>query len=135
MAYMNKPQYDAVMADSGLTESVGVKLFLQRAAHFQRIKLKLQTAQKGDPMNPVLFEHINKMDYERVHMVWQAIWNAELEKRQGWKFVENGEKYIQALLIEYEGDLTTCNAIEQANMGWIELLDEMKRRQNKGDWS
>lgn len=135
MAYMNKPQYDAVMADSGLTESQGVKLFLDRAAHFQRMKLKLQAAQKGDPMNPVLFAHIKKMDYERVHMVWQAIWNAELEKRQGWKFVENGEKYIQALLIEHEGDLTTCNAIEQANMGWIELLDEMKRRQNKGDWS
>lgn len=135
MAYMNKLQFDAVMADSGLTESQGVKLFLQRAAHFQRMKLKLQAAQKGDPMNPVLFEHVKKMDYERVHMVWQAVWNAELEKKQGWKFVEDGEKYIQTLLIEHGGDLTTCNAIEQANMGWIELLDEMKRRQNKGDWS
>lgn len=132
---MNKSQYDAVMADSGLTESVGVKLFLQRAAHFQRMKLKLQQAQKGDPMNPVLFSHIKKMDYERVHMVWQAVWNAELEKKQGWKFVEDGKKYIQTLLIEHEGDLTTCNTIEKANMNWIELLDEMKRRQNKGDWS
>lgn len=135
MAYMNKTQYDAVMADSGLAESAGVKLFLARAAHFQRMKLKLQQAQKSEPMNPVLFEHIKKMDYERVHMVWQAIWNAELEKQQGWKFAEDGKKYIQTLLIEHEGDLTTCNAVEQANMGWIELLDEMKRRQNKGDWS
>ncbi|WP_063697046.1 hypothetical protein [Pediococcus inopinatus] len=135
MAYMNKPQYDAVMFDSQFKESKGVKLFIQRAAHFQRIKRKLEEAQKGDPMNPVLFKHIERMDYERVHMVWQAIWNAELEKQQGWKFVEDGEKYIQTLLIEHEGNLTTCNAIEQANMGWIELLDEMKRRQNKGDWS
>ena len=56
---------------------------------------------------------------------------AESEYLQGWKFLEGGEKYIGALLLEYKGDLTQADHEQQARIEYIEAIDAERRKNIK----
>lgn len=134
MAYMDYKMYQAVMAENNLVESQAVKLFLKRAAAFNNRKKIFIKQEQFDHNNGVLLEYIHKTELQRIQAVWDAIDCAEIEKRQGFYFIEQsgGDKFMAVMITQYEGDLSRMTAIEKATYKYFELIDEMRKRANRG---
>lgn len=134
MSYMSFKEYQAIMEEEGYVESQAVKLFLNRAKHYQRMKLVLEKQEASDIGNPVLLKYISALDYKRWVSVWQAIDCACVEKSQGFKFFESGggDNFANTMMIVHEGKLEAMNEIEKCTFAYFELLDEMRKRQVKG---
>lgn len=131
--YMNYKQYQEIMKSERFKQSQTVKLYLDRAAHYTRIRDNLQKTYDEHP-NDVLYDFIQEQDVKRIESVWNAIWVAEAEHNQGWRFLEDGSQYMTKLLIKYEGDVSKANLIEQTTNELIELYDKLQRQQQKGMW-
>ena len=134
MAYMDYKMYQAIMAENNLVESQAVKLFLKRAAAFNKRKKIFIKQEQFDHNNGVLLEYIHKTELQRQKAVWDAIDCAEIEKRQGFYFIEKsgGDNFMAVMITQYEGDLSRMTALEKATYKYFELIDEMRRRANRG---
>lgn len=134
MAYMDYKMYQAIMAENNFVESQAVKLFLKRAAAFNNRKKIFIKQEQFDHNNGVLLEYIHKTELQRIQAVWDAIDCAEVEKRQGFYFIEQsgGDKFMAVMITQYEGDLSRMTALEKATYKYFELIDEMRKRANRG---
>lgn len=134
MAYMDYKMYQAIMVENDLVESQAVKLFLKRAAAFNNRKKIFIKQEQFDRNNGVLLEYIHKTELQRQKAVWDAIDCAEIEKRQGFYFIEQsgGDKFMAVMIAQYEGDLSRMTALEKATYKYFELIDEMRKRANRG---
>ncbi len=134
MAYMDYYEYQAIMKENGYVESEAVKIFLKRAAAFNKRKKTFMKQELSDRNNGVLLEYIHKTELQRIQAVWDAIDCAEIEKRQGFYFIEQsgGDKFMEVMVTQYEGDLSRMTAIEKATYKYFELIDEMRKRAEKG---
>ncbi|WP_444752399.1 hypothetical protein [Pediococcus pentosaceus] len=134
MAYMDYKMYQAIMAENNLVESQAVKLFLKRAAAFNKRKKIFIKQEQFDRNNGVLLEYIHKTELQRIQAVWDAIDCAEIEKRQGFYFIEQsgGDKFMDVMITQYEGNLSRMTALEKATYKYFELIDEMQKRANRG---
>ena len=134
MAYMDYKMYQAIMAENNLVESQAVKLFLKRAAAFNNRKKIFIKQEQFDRNNGVLLEYIHRTELQRIQAVWDAIDCAEIEKRQGFYFIEQsgGGKFMAMMITQYEGDLSRMTALEKATYKYFELIDEMRKRANRG---
>lgn len=131
---MDYKMYQAIMAENNLVESQSVKLFLKRAAAFNKRKKTFMKQEQFDHNNGVLLEYIHKTELQRQKAVWDAIDCAEIEKRQGFYFIERsgGDKFTNVMVTQYEGDLSRMTALEKATYKYFELIDEMRKRANRG---
>jgi len=134
VAYMDYKMYQAIMAENNLVESQAVKLFVKRAAAFNKRKKIFMKQEQFDRNNGVLLEYIHKTELQRQKAVWDAIDCAEIEKRQGFYFIEQsgGDKFMAVMITQYEGDLSRMTALEKATYKYFELIDEMRKRANRG---
>lgn len=134
---MDYKMYQAIMAENNLIESQAVKLFLKRAAAFNNRKKIFIKQEQFDHNNGVLLEYIHKTELQRIQAVWDAIDCAEIEKRQGFYFIEQsgGDKFMAVMITQYEGDLSRITALEKATYKYFELIDEMRKRANRGQLS
>lgn len=134
MAYMDYHEYKAIMKENGYKESKAVKLFLKRAAAFNKRKKILMEQEKADCGNRILNQYIKKTEEQRMKAVWDAIDCAEIEKRQGFYFFEDGggDKFMNVMVVQYEGDLSRMTALEKATYKYYDLLDEMAKRAREG---
>lgn len=131
---MDYREYQAIMRENGYKESKAVRLFLKRAAAFNRRKQILMKQEESDCGNRILNQYINQTEEQRWKAVWDAIDCAEIEKRQGFMFSEGGggDKFMNAMVAQYEGGLSRMTAIEKATYKYYELLDEMAKRAREG---
>lgn len=131
---MDYKMYQAIMAENNLVESQAVKLFLKRAAAFNNRKKIFIKQEQFDRNNGVLLEYIHRTELQRIQAVWDAIDCAEIEKRQGFYFIEQsgGGKFMAMMITQYEGDLSRMTALEKATYKYFELIDEMRKRANRG---
>lgn len=63
--------------------------------------------------------------------MWLAIETAEAEKLQGWRYLEDGSDFVNALLIKYEGKLEKCTHLEKLKTEYIEILEETQQKMIK----
>jgi pyridoxal/pyridoxine/pyridoxamine kinase len=131
---MDYKMYQAIMAENNLVESQAVKLFVKRAAAFNKRKKIFMKQEQFDRNNGVLLEYIHKTELQRQKAFWDAIDCAEIEKRQGFYFIEQsgGDKFMAVMITQYEGDLSRMTALEKATYKYFELIDEMRKRANRG---
>lgn len=134
MAYMDYHEYKAIMEENGYKESKAVRLFLKRAAVFNKRKQILIKQEEADCGNKILNQYINQTEEQRWKAVWDAIDCAEIEKRQGFMFFEDGggDKFMDVMIAQYKGDLSRMTALEKATYKYYELLDEMAKRAREG---
>lgn len=134
MSYMDYREYQTIMRENGYKESKAVKLFLKRAAAFNRRKQILIKQEESDCGNRILNQYINQTEEQRWKAVWDAIGCAEIEKRQGFMFFEDGggDKFMDVMIAQYKGDLSRMTALEKATYKYYELLDEMAKRAREG---
>lgn len=131
---MDYYEYQAIMEENQYVESKAVRLFLKRATAFNNRKKILMNAELSDRDNGVLKEHIRKTELDRQKAVWDAIDCAEIEKRQGFYFIEQsgGDKFMEVMVTQYKGDLSRMTDLEKATYKYFELIDEMRKRANRG---
>lgn len=134
MAYMDYHEYKAIMKENGYKESKAVRLFLKRAAAFNRRKKILMKREEADCGNKILNQYINQTEEQRWKAVWDAIDCAEIEQRQGFMFFEDGggDKFMNVMVVQYEGDLSRMTALEKATYKYYDLLDKMAQRAREG---
>lgn len=131
---MDYREYQAIMKENGYKESKAVRLFLKRAAAFNKRKQILMKQEESDCGNKILNQYINQTEEQRWKAVWDAIDCAEIEKRQGFYFFEDGggDKFMNVMVVQYEGDLSRMTALEKATYKYYDLLDKMAQRAREG---
>lgn len=132
--YMNQVQYVEIMKYENLNESIAVKAYLRQAMMQTNIIRKLEIhAEAHEEQAPIFRKYIKEHDEKRVQAVWDAIAVAEEEKRQGWRFVEDGAKFLAYLEVKYNGDLKQATDVEKLQVQLTTLYDQMYRRRENGE--
>lgn len=130
MTEWNAKTYKEFMENNHLLESRAVKSFVREAAKQMRA-VKIYSDYMADDPNPVTLDFMEQADKARQEAIKMAIWVATEEKKQGWKFLEDGQEYVNTLMLKYQGDLTKCTDEERLTEQFIDELDQQSRRQSK----
>ena len=130
MSYMDYNQFKAIMAENGYQKSKAVDVYLNKAMHYHRLAQKIvaNTQDKEPVVRLKMEKFVKKYDDARVEAVWDAISVAELEKLQGWKFIEDGEEFILQLQIKYQGKLKKATDFEKKQVELATLYEQAYKR-------
>lgn len=126
MSYMDYNYFQAIMLENSYQQSKAVEVYLNKASYYTRLINRIvdNTADK-QPIVKVKMEKFIKMyNDKRVEAVWNAISVAELEKLQGWKFIEDGEEFILQLQIKYQGKLKEATEFEKKQVELSTLYEQ-----------
>lgn len=129
--YMSKQDFKDIMADNGWHMSRAVKVYLVKASHCFKQRELMTGSIKAHPDNRVLQAEYKRLDELRANYVWQALDTAEAEYLQGWRYLEDGSEFVNAMLVKYRGDLTQCTRTERLKSAYIELLERERQFQIK----
>ncbi|OQR15209.1 hypothetical protein [Ligilactobacillus salivarius] len=131
MSYMDYNQFKAIMAENGYQKSKAVDVYLDKAMHYNRLAKRLvaNTQDKEPVVRLKMEKFVKKYDDKRVEAVWDAISVAELEKLQGWKFIEDGEMFILNLQIKYQGKLKKATEFEKKQVELATLYEQAYKKQ------
>lgn len=126
MSYMDYNQFKAIMAENGYQKSKAVDVYLNKAMHYNKLAKRLVTnIQDKEPVIKFKMEKfVKKYDDARIEAVWDAISVAELEKLQGWKFIEDGDEFILQLQIKYQGNMKQATEFEQKQVELSTLYEQ-----------
>lgn len=131
MSYMDYNEFQAIMLENSYQQSKAVEVYLNKASYYTRLINRIvdNTADK-QPIVKVKMEKFIKMyNDKRVEAVWNAISVAELEKLQGWKFIEDGEEFILQLQIKYQGKLKEATEFEKKQVELATLYEQAYKKQ------
>lgn len=126
MSYMDYNEFQAIMLENSYQQSKAVEVYLNKASYYTRlIKRIVENTADKQPIVKVKMEKFIKMyNDKRVEAVWDAISVAELEKLQGWKFIEDGEEFILQLQIKYQGKLKEATEFEKKQVELSTLYEQ-----------
>lgn len=123
---MDYNQFKAIMAENGYQKSKAVDVYLNKAMHYNKLikSIKANTKDKEPVVKLKMEKFIKKYDDTRIEAVWDAISVAELEKLQGWKFIEDGEEFILQLQIKYQGNMKKATDFEKKQVELSTLYEQ-----------
>lgn len=126
MSYMDYNQFKVIMAENGYQKSKAVDVYLNKASYYTRlIKRIVENTSDKQPIVKAKIEKFIKMyNDKRIKAVWDAISVAELEKYQGWKFIEDGDEFILQLQIKYQGNMKQATEFEQKQVELSTLYEQ-----------
>lgn len=130
MGYMDYNQFQTIMAENGYQKSKAVDVYLNKAMHYNKMIKSIKTNTKDkDPVVKAKMEKFVKLyDDKRIEAVWDAIKAAELEKLQGWKFIEDGEGFVLQLQIKYQGNLKEATEFEKKQVELATLYEQAHKK-------
>ena len=130
MSYMDYNQFQSIMAENGYQKSKAVDTCLSKAMHYNKMIKSIKTNIKDkDPIVKAKMEKFIKLyDDKRIEAVWGAIKAAELEKLQGWKFIEDGEGFVLQLQIKYQGNLKEATEFEKKQVELATLYEQARKK-------
>lgn len=131
MSYMDYNEFQAIMLGNSYQQSKAVEVYLNKASYYTRlIKRIVENTADKQPIVKVKMEKFIKMyNDKRIETVWDAISVAELEKLQGWKFIEDGEMFILNLQIKYQGKLKKATDFEKKQVELATLYEQAYKKQ------
>lgn len=131
MSYMDYNEFQAIMLENSYQQSKAVEVYLNKASYYTRlIKRIVENTADKQPIVKVKMEKFIKMyNDKRIEAVWDAISVAELEKLQGWKFIEDGEMFILNLQIKYQGKLKKAADFEKKQVELATLYEQAYKKQ------
>lgn len=126
MSYMDYNEFQTIMLENSYQQSKAVEVYLNKASYYTRlIKRIVENTADKQPIVKVKMEKFIKMyNDKRIEAVWDAISVAELEKLQGWKFIEDGEMFILNLQIKYQGKLKKATEFEKKQVELATLYEQ-----------
>jgi hypothetical protein len=132
MAYMDYNEYKQLMEYSDFKESRAVKVYLSRAAHYSRMKKRAETINADHPSD-LMKSYVDRYERLRIESVWKAIWVAEAEQKQQWRYIED----VSQFLTDGEqlfGGIEEFSEADQFKIELSELYKELEQEQQKGEW-
>lgn len=131
MSYMDYNEFQAIMLENSYQQSKAVEVYLNKASYYTRLINRIvENTSDKQPIVKVKMEKFIKMyNDKRVEAVWDAISVAELEKLQGWKFIEDGEEFILQLQIKYQGKLKEATEFEKKQVELATLYEQAYKKQ------
>ena len=132
MGYMDYNQFQAIMIENDYQKSKAVDVYLGKAMHYNKMirSIKANVKDKEPVVKARMEKFIKLYNDKRIEAVWNAIKVAELEKLQGWKFIEDGEGFVLQLQIKYQGNLKEATEFEKKQ---VELATLYEQAYKKGD--
>lgn len=130
MSYMDYNEFQAIMLENSYQQSKAVEVYLNKASYYTRlIKRIVENTADKQPIVKVKMEKFIKMyNDKRIEAVWDAISVAELEKLQGWKFIEDGEGFVLQLQIKYQGKLKEATEFEKKQVELATLYEQAYKK-------
>lgn len=132
MAYMDYREYKQLMEYGDYEESRAVKVYLSRAAHYSRMKKRTETINADHPSD-LMKSYVDRYERLRVESVWKAIWIAEAEQKQQWRYIEDVNQFL-ADGEQLFGGLEKFSEADQLKIELSELYKELEQEQQKGEW-
>lgn len=131
MSYMDYNEFQAIMLENSYQQSKAVEVYLNKASYYTRLINRIvENTSDKQPIVKVKMEKFIKMyNDKRIEAVWDAISVAELEKLQGWKFIEDGEEFILQLQIKYQGKLKEATEFEKKQVELATLYEQAYKKQ------
>ena len=133
MAYMDYNQYKEIMDYCGYSESGAVKVYLARAAHYNRMKKQMLKSLDIKPSETAK-KFVDHYEQRRIETVWEAIWVAESEHKQRWRYLEDLNDFLMILRAKYDGDISKQNDEEKIQIELAQLYRSLNEEQQKGEW-
>lgn len=126
MSYMDYNEFQAIMLEKGYQQSKAVEVYLNKASYYTRLinRIVENTSDKQPIVRMKMEKFIKMYNDKRIEAVWDAISVAELEKLQGWKFIEDGEEFILQLQIKYQGKLKKATEFEKKQVELSTLYEQ-----------
>ena len=132
MAYMDYNEYKQLMEYGDYKESRAVKVYLSRAAHYSRMKKRAEAINADHPSD-LMASYVDRYERLRVESVWKAIWIAEAEQKQQWRYIEDVSQFL-ADGEQLFGGLEKFSEADQLKIELAELYKELEQEQQKGEW-
>lgn len=131
MSYMDYNEFQAIMLENSYQQSKAVEVYLNKASYYTRLIKRIveNTADKQPIVRMKMEKFIKMYNDKRIEAVWDAISVAELEKLQGWKFIEDGEEFILQLQIKYQGKLKEATEFEKKQVELATLYEQAYKKQ------
>lgn len=131
MSYMDYNEFQAIMLENSYQQSKAVEVYLNKASYYTRLIKRIveNTADKQSIVKVKMEKFIKLYNDKRIEAVWNAIKVAELEKLQGWKFIEDGEMFILNLQIKYQGKLKKATEFEKKQVELATLYEQAYKKQ------
>ncbi|OQR18357.1 hypothetical protein [Ligilactobacillus salivarius] len=131
MSYMDYNEFQAIMLENSYQQSKAVEVYLNKASYYTRLinRIVENTADKQPIVKAKIEKFIKMYNDKRIEAVWDAISVAELEKLQGWKFIEDGEEFILQLQIKYQGKLKEATEFEKKQVELATLYEQAYKKQ------
>ena len=131
MSYMDYNEFQAIMLENSYQQSKAVEVYLNKASYYTRLIKRIveNTADKQSIVKVKMEKFIKMYNDKRIEAVWDAISVAELEKLQGWKFIEDGEMFILNLQIKYQGKLKKATEFEKKQVELATLYEQAYKKQ------
>lgn len=131
MSYMDYNEFQAIMLENSYQQSKAVEVYLNKASYYTRLINRIvdNTADKQPIVRMKMEKFIKMYNDKRIEAVWDAISVAELEKLQGWKFIEDGEEFILQLQIKYQGKLKEATEFEKKQVELATLYEQAYKKQ------
>lgn len=131
MSYMDYNEFQAIMFENSYQQSKAVEVYLNKASYYTRLinRIVENTSDKQPIVKAKIEKFIKMYNDKRIEAVWDAISVAELEKLQGWKFIEDGEEFILQLQIKYQGKLKEANDFEKKQVELATLYEQAYKKQ------
>ena len=131
MSYMDYNEFQAIMLENSYQQSKAVEVYLNKASYYTRLIKRIveNTADKQPIVRMKMEKFIKMYNEKRIEAVWDAISVAELEKLQGWKFIEDGEEFILQLQIKYQGKLKEATEFEKKQVELATLYEQAYKKQ------
>ncbi len=131
MSYMDYNEFQAIMLENSYQQSKAVEVYLNKASYYTRLinRIVENTAYKQPIVRMKMEKFIKMYNDKRIEAVWDAISVAELEKLQGWKFIEDGEEFILQLQIKYQGKLKKATDFEKKQVELATLYEQAYKKQ------
>lgn len=131
MSYMDYNEFQAIMLENSYQQSKAVEVYLNKASYYTRLIKRIveNTADKQPIVRMKMEKFIKMYNDKRIETVWDAISVAELEKLQGWKFIEDGEEFILQLQIKYQGKLKEATEFEKKQVELATLYEQAYKKQ------
>ncbi|MCR4913963.1 MAG: hypothetical protein K5983_09550 [Lactobacillus sp.] len=128
---MDYNEFQAIMLENSYQQSKAVEVYLNKASYYTRLinRIVENTAYKQPIVRMKMEKFIKMYNDKRIEAVWDAISVAELEKLQGWKFIEDGEEFILQLQIKYQGKLKKATDFEKKQVELATLYEQAYKKQ------
>lgn len=130
MGYLDYNEFQQIMKTEKLETSEAVKLYLNKAIYYSNMIKTLK--RNSSVVHEVIYGTIKQYEAKRIEAVIEALSIADKEKKQGWKYIEDLDLFMQALGNIYKGKLKDIDKYSKLKIELATYYQQAQKKQRDG---